>query len=67
MGQSHPEMVAVGGYEHLGLMAQAAKGNRMDDPVAISLEGVAWAARPIGALGKGPAARLMWLRGKASR
>jgi hypothetical protein len=45
MGQADPEMVAVGGDEHLRLVAQAAEGDRMDDPVAVALEGVARAAR----------------------
>ena len=38
-------MVAVGRDEHLGLVAQAAEGDRMDDPVAVALEDVAGAAR----------------------
>ena len=57
-------MVAVGRDEHLGLVAQAAEGDRMDDPVTITLEGVARPARPVGALGVGPASRSLWLRGK---
>ena len=44
VGQADPEMVAVGGDEYLGLVAKAAEGNRMDDPVAVALESVAWAA-----------------------
>src|SRR5690606_35272456 len=64
MGQTDPEMVAVGSDEHLRLMPQAAKGHRMDNAVAVALEDVARAARtPIG-LQVGPAARLAWLRGK---
>ena len=38
-------MVAVGRDEHLRLVAQAAEGDRMDDPVAVALEDVARAAR----------------------
>ena len=38
MGQPDPEMVAVGRDEHLRLVAQAAEGDRMDDPVAVALE-----------------------------
>ena len=64
VSQANPEMIAVGGDEHLGLVAQAAEGDRVDDPVPIALEGIARAARPVGALGVGPAARSHWLRGK---
>ena len=45
VGQADPEMVAVGGDEDLGLVAQAAEGDRVDDPVAVALENVARAAR----------------------
>ena len=38
-------MVAVGGDEHLRLVAEAAEGDRMDDAVAVALEGVARPAR----------------------
>jgi hypothetical protein len=41
VGEAHPEMVAVGRDEHLSLVTEAAEGHRMDDPVAIALEGVA--------------------------
>src|SRR3546814_12975674 len=34
-------MIAVGRDEHLRLVAQAAKGDRMDDAVAVALKGVA--------------------------
>ena len=50
-------MVAVGGDEHLRLVAQAAEGDRMDDPVAVALEGVARPARAAIVLPEGPAAR----------
>ena len=45
VGQADAEMVAVGGDEHLRLVAQAAEGDRMDDAVAVALEGVALPAR----------------------
>jgi hypothetical protein len=38
-------MVAVGRDEHLGLVAQAAEGDRMDDPIAVALKDVARTAR----------------------
>ena len=41
VGEPDPEMIAVGRDEDLGLVAQAAERDRMDDPVAIALEGVA--------------------------
>jgi hypothetical protein len=57
MGQAHSEMVAVGRNEHLGLVAQAAKCHRMDDPVAVALEGITWPSRASIFLDEGPAAR----------
>jgi hypothetical protein len=39
-------------------VAQAAEGNRVDDPVAVPLEGVARPARTTVVLGEGPSARL---------
>ena len=50
-------MVAVGRDEHLRLVAQAAEGDRMDDAVAVALEGVALPARAAVVLPEGPAAR----------
>ena len=47
VGEPDPEMVAVGRDEHLGLVAQAAEGDRMDDPVAVALVDVARAARAL--------------------
>ena len=38
-------MVAVGRDEHLRLVTKAAKGDGMDDPVAVALEDVARPAR----------------------
>ncbi len=46
VGQADAEVVAVGRDEHLGLAGEAAEGDRMDDPVAVALEG---AARPAAA------------------
>ena len=45
VGEANAEMVAVGGDEHLGLVSQPPKGDRMDDPVAVTLEDVARAVR----------------------
>src|SRR4051812_41890671 len=47
MGQANPDMIVVGCDEHLRLVAQSAEGDRMDDPVAIALKGVAWPARRV--------------------
>ena len=66
-GQADPEMVAVGGHEHLGLVAQAAEGGRMDDAVAVALEDVARAAWAAIGFRMGPAARLAWLRGEVAQ
>ena len=41
VGESDPEMVAVGGDEDLGLVAEPPERDRMDDAVAVALEGVA--------------------------
>src|SRR3546814_1310392 len=41
VGQANAVMIAVGRDEHLRLVAQAAKGDRMDDAVAVALKGVA--------------------------
>ena len=57
-------MVAVGRDEHLGLVAQAAEGDRMDDAVAVALEDVARAARRAVDFPMEPAARFAWLRGE---
>src|SRR3546814_19372831 len=43
--QPDAEMVAVGRQENLRLVTQPAETDRMDDPIAIALEGVARAAR----------------------
>jgi len=44
VGQADAVMVAIGRDEHLGLVAQAPEGDRMDDPVAVALEIAARAA-----------------------
>src|SRR5688500_13471812 len=67
MGQPHAEMVAVGRDEHLRLVAQAAEGDRMDDPVAVALEDVARAPRSAVGFPMGPAARSAGLRGEVPR
>ena len=48
VGQTHAVVIAVGCDEHLGLVAQAAERDRMDDPVAVALEGAARTAHPAG-------------------
>src|SRR5688572_25114221 len=67
MGQADPEMVAVGSDEHLGLVAKAAEGDRMDDAVAVALEDVAWSPRTTVGFRMGPAARSAWLRGEVAQ
>jgi hypothetical protein len=57
-------MVAVGGDEDLCLVTETAEGDRMNDPVAVALEDVAWTAgRAIG-FRKSPAAGSVRVRGK---
>ena len=41
VGEPDPEMIAVGSDEDLGLVAKPPERDRMDDPVAVALEGVA--------------------------
>ena len=43
VGQSDAVMIAIGSDEHLGLVAQTAEGDRMNNPVAVTL---ILAARP---------------------
>jgi hypothetical protein len=45
MGQPHAEMITIGGHEHLRLVAQATKADRMDDAVAVALKRIARPAR----------------------
>jgi hypothetical protein len=44
MSQSDPVVIAIGRDENLGLVTQTAKGNRMNDAVAVALIGTARAA-----------------------
>ena len=65
VGQPDPVMIAVGRDEDLRLVAQAAEGDRVDDPVAVALEDVARAARAGIAFGVEPAARAGGVGGDA--
>jgi hypothetical protein len=61
--QPNPEMISIRCNEDLRLVAQAAKGNRMDDAIAITLKGV---ARPAAFTRTSPmqtAARTRWIGG----
>ena len=63
-------MIAVRRHEHLRLVAQPAKRDRMDDPVAIALEGVARATGDIGTLAVETAAaqrRIAGIRGEIAQ
>ena len=64
VGQADPVMVAVGRDEDLGLVAQPAERDRVDQPVAVALEDVARAARAAIVLGMKPAARACWAGGE---
>ena len=44
VGEAHAVVIAIGGDEHLRLVAQAAEGDRMDDAVAVALVDTAGAA-----------------------
>jgi len=57
-------MVAVGGDEHLRLVAQAAERDRVDDAVAVALKRVARAARAAVGFRETPAARTIGVRGE---
>jgi hypothetical protein len=39
MGKANPEMVSIGCHENLRFVAQPPKGDRMNDAIAIALEG----------------------------
>jgi hypothetical protein len=58
-------MIAVGGDENLRLVAQAAEGDGVDDPVAVALEDVARSARAGLRFRMEAAARLVRLSGNA--
>ncbi len=45
VGQPDTEMVAIGRHEDLRLVTQPSEADRMDDPVAVALERIAWSAR----------------------
>jgi hypothetical protein len=45
VSQANTEMVSIRSNENLRLVAEAAEGDGMDDPVPVALEGVAGAAR----------------------
>src|SRR6202008_624368 len=45
VGQPDAEMIAIRRHEHLRLVTQAAKGDRMDDPVAVALKRITRAPR----------------------
>lgn len=45
VGQADAIMIAVGRHEHLCLVAQTAKRDRVDDPVPITLEDITRATR----------------------
>ena len=57
VGQPDAEVVAVGRDEDLRLAGEAAERDRMDDPVAVALEGGARAAAAVGSCGELTAAR----------
>jgi hypothetical protein len=44
MCQADTEMVTIGRYKNLRLVAQAAERDRMDDTVAVALENITWSA-----------------------
>src|SRR5258705_7888141 len=66
VSQPNAEMIPVGRDEHLGLVAEAAEGDRMDDAVAVALEDVARPARGGIDLGMKASARSRRLRGNAA-
>ena len=67
--QADAEMVAVGRHEHLRLVAQAAKADRVDHAVAVALERVARTAKRVGRFGVPPAPTVRRMRriGRAAR
>jgi len=64
VGQADTVMIAIRRDEHLRLVAEAAKGNRMDNPVAVALENVARAARFPTRFGVEPSAAGFRIAGK---
>ena len=57
MGQAYTEMIPVWGHKHLRFVPQPSERYGMDNPVPITLEGVARSARAPVILDEGPAAR----------
>jgi hypothetical protein len=57
VSQPDPEVIAVGSDEHLRLVTQAPKADRVDDAVTVALKDVARSARPIVGLEVKAAAR----------
>ena len=55
VGEPDAEMIAIGGEKHLRLVTQAAKRDRMDDPIAIALKRVARASDRPARFGMKPA------------
>ena len=56
-------MVAVGRHEDLRLVAQASKGDGVDDPIPVSLENIARTPRAAGKFRMKAAARAVWACG----
>jgi hypothetical protein len=65
VGEADPEMVAVRGDEDLGLVAEPAERDGMDDPVAVALKGVARPPLAAFRLAVQPAPRLGGVAGVA--
>src|SRR6202008_3210147 len=59
VGQPDAEMIAIRRHEHLRLVTQAAKGDRMDDPVAVALKRITRATRRARGLAMKPPAALV--------
>ena len=64
MSQPNAKMIAIGRDKHLRLVSQPAEGDRVNDPVAVTLEGVTRTARASIIFREGPAARSGRLRGE---
>src|SRR5258705_9029094 len=67
VSQPNAEMIPVGRDEHLGLVAEAAEGDRMDDAGAVALEDVARPARGSIHLGMKASARSRRVPGNGAR
>ncbi len=64
VGEADAVMISIGRDKDLGLVTKPAKGDGMNDAIAVALEDVARPARSGIDFRMGPAARLGWLRGK---